>query len=125
MGLLSRGKKDSPGALGASGTDAFQLVVRYVKQEALQPLQGLLRYVLFGLLGSLGIAFGVALLLLGALRILQTETGAFHGNLSWLPYLIVAALAAAVIGLSAWRITHGQAARRGAAAAANHKDDKE
>jgi len=124
MGLFSRGK-DSPGALGASGTDAFQLVVRYVKQEALQPLQGIVRYVLFGVLGSLGIAFGVALLLLGALRILQTETGAFHGNLSWLPYVIVSALAAAVIGLSVWRITHGQAARRGPAPVTNHKDEKE
>jgi hypothetical protein len=125
MGLFSRGKKDSPGRLGASGTDAFQLVVRYVKQEALQPFQGLLRSVLFGVLGSLGIAFGGALLLLAALRILQTETGAFHGNLSWLPYLIVSALAAAVIGLAAWRITHGPAARRGPAPATNQTDEKE
>jgi hypothetical protein len=115
MGLFSRGKKDSPSPLGASGGDAVQLVIAYVKQEALQPLQGLLRYVAFGVLGSLALALGVALLLLAALRILQTETGAFHGNLSWLPYVIVAALAAAVMGLAIWRITHGPAARRGPA----------
>jgi hypothetical protein len=115
MGLFSRGKKDSPGPLAASNRDALDLVVAYVKQEALQPLQGLLRYIAFGVLGSLALALGVALLLLSALRILQTETGAFHGNLSWLPYVIVAVLAAGVMGLAVWRITHGPAARRGPA----------
>jgi hypothetical protein len=113
MGLFSRGTKDSPGTAGGSGADAFQLVVAYVKQEALGPFTGLLRSVAFGVLGSVALAFGVALLLLAALRILQTETGAFHGNLSWLPYVIVAVLAAAVLGLAIWRITHGPAARRG------------
>jgi hypothetical protein len=125
MGRFSRGKNDSPGSVGASGADAFQLVVRYVKQEALEPLQGLLRAVAFGLLGSLALALGVSLLLLGALRILQTETGAFHGNLSWLPYVIVSALAAAVMALAAWRITRGPAARRGPAPVTDGAGEKE
>jgi hypothetical protein len=119
MGLFSRGTKDSPGTAAASGSDAFQLVVAYVKQETLGPFSGLLRNVAFGVLGSVALALGVALLLLAALRILQTETGAFHGNLSWLPYVIVAALAAAVLGLAIWRITHGPAARRGPASASD------
>jgi hypothetical protein len=70
------------------------------------------RFVLFGVVGSVAIALGTGTLLLAVLRVLQTETGAFHGNLSWLPYLIVAALALAVVGLAAWRITAGPAERR-------------
>ena len=61
-------------------------------------------FVTFGITGSVAIALGTVLLLLAVLRVLQTETGAFHGNLSWVPYLIVAVLAVAIIGLSAWRI---------------------
>jgi hypothetical protein len=125
MGIFSRGKKDSPGEPGGSGADAFQLTVQYVKQETLQPLQGLLRYVAFGVLGSLALALGVSLLLLAALRILQTETGAFHGNLSWLPYVIVSALAAVIMVLAAWRITHGAAARRGPAPVPGGASEKE
>jgi hypothetical protein len=47
------------------------------------------------------------------LRLLQTETGGtFNGNLSWLPYVIVTVVALMVIGLTAWRVTKGPAARR-------------
>lgn len=112
MRLFGRGDKDASSAVGASGSEAVQLVIRYVKQEALAPLQGLVRSLLFGVLGALGLAFGVSLLLLAALRVLETETGAFHGNLSWLPYVIVATLAAGVMALAAWRIVHGPAQRR-------------
>jgi hypothetical protein len=97
---------------GDSRRDALALVVAYVKQETVEPLKALLRFVLFGTLGSFAIALGTVLLLVAALRILQGETGAFHGNLSWLPYLIVSALAAGVIALAVWRITAGPAARR-------------
>jgi hypothetical protein len=45
----------------------------------------------------------VILLMLAGLRALQTETGdALDGNLSWLPYLIVLAVAAALV---AWAVT--------------------
>jgi len=110
--LLGQGDKDASGGGSASGSETVQLVVKYVKQEALAPLQGLVRSLLFGVLGALALAFGTSLLLLAALRVLETETGAFHGNLSWLPYVIVAALAACVMALAAWRIVHGPAARR-------------
>ena len=58
-------------------------------------------------------AAGAVLLLLALLRALQTETGSsFTGHLSWLPYLIVAAVAIAVMGLAAWRITKGPGAKK-------------
>jgi hypothetical protein len=97
---------------GDARRDALNLLVAYVKQETLDPLKSLGRFLLFGVSGSIAIAIGTGLLLLAGLRALQTETGTFHGNLSWVPYLIVAAAALAVIGLSAWRIVSGPAARR-------------
>jgi Putative Actinobacterial Holin-X, holin superfamily III len=94
-----------------SPTELYDLVVDYVKQETLTPLRGLGRFLTYGITGSVVLALGVVLLLLSILRVLQTETGAFHGNLSWIPYLIVAVLAAGVLGLAGWRIAKGQAAR--------------
>ena len=105
---LSRSDKSG----GDARRDAIALVIAYVKQETLDPLKQLGRFVLFGVTGSLAIAVGTVLLLVAALRVLQTETGAFHGNLSFVPYLIVAFLAMAVMGLAGWRIVSGPAARR-------------
>ena len=108
-------KKESSGAQKRGGDarrDAISLVIAYLKQETLDPLKQLGRFVLFGVTGSLAIGVGTVLLLIAALRVLQTETGAFHGNLSFVPYLIVAFLAMAVMGLAGWRIVSGPVARR-------------
>ena len=103
----------SRGGVRQSGTEALQLVLEYVKQETLTPLKGLGRYLLFGIAGSLALCAGLILLLIALLRALQTETATtFGGNLSWLPYVIVCFAAILVIGLAAWRITKGPAARR-------------
>jgi len=78
-----------------------QLTIDYAKQETLEPLKALGRYVGFGLAGALLLATGVAFLVLGALRVLQTETGSvFTGHLSWAPYFITLAGCALVAGLS-------------------------
>lgn len=115
VGLRKTQKSTKGGATPDSGDarrDALSLVVAYAKQETLEPLKALLRFVIFGTLGSFAIALGVVLLLVAALRILQTETGAFRGNLSWLPYLIVSAIAVVVIVAAALRIAAGPAARK-------------
>ena len=66
------------------------LVIAYLRQETLLPLQQLGRYLAFGVAGSLLMGTGVLLLALGCLRLLQTETGTtFTGNWSWVPYLLV------------------------------------
>lgn len=98
--------------LRRSGEDATGLVIEYVKQETVEPVKALGRFVGYGLAGSLLIAVGLVLLLVALLRVLQTETTAFTGNLSWLPYLIVIAVALALVVLAAWRITAGPAKRR-------------
>ena len=48
-------------------------------------------------------------MLFGALRFLQDQFKVLDGTLSWIPYLIVAVLAAIVIGLTVWRIVSGTA----------------
>jgi hypothetical protein len=106
------GSTDGEG-LRQSGGDAIQLVIDYIKQETLVPLQGLGRYVGLGVLGSLSLCVGSILLLVSLLRLLQTETATtFTGNLSWLPYLIVSLIAVAIVALAVWRIAQGPAARR-------------
>jgi hypothetical protein len=48
----------------------------------------------------------VVLLMLAALRAMQTQTGTtFTGSWSWLPYVIVLVVAAALVGLAVSRIT--------------------
>ena len=70
-------------------TELRDLVVSYLKQQTLIPLQKLGRYIGFGLLGSLLMGFGVLFLGVSLLRLLQTETGdTFAGDWSWVPYLI-------------------------------------
>ncbi len=89
--------------LPGKATDLWQLVVAYLKQETLDPIKGLGRYVAFGLAGSLVLGTGLVLLFLGGLRLLQDETGStFTGNLSWLPYLLTL-LACGLVALAAMK----------------------
>ena len=91
-----------------AGDDAFQLTVDYLKQETIEPLKGLGRFLYMGIAGSFCLAFGILLVLLGVLRLLQTETGsALQGDWSWVPYAVVVVLGIGVILVAAWRITAG------------------
>ena len=106
---MATARRNDEGGLAAA-KDAARLVVDYAKQETLGPTKGLARFVAVGVAGSVALAVGVVLLLVAVLRVLQNETGStFAGNLSWLPYVITAAVAVVVLGLSAWRITKGPA----------------
>ncbi len=89
-----------------------QLALRYIKEETIKPLKDLGRFVAWGALGSLLVGFGYLFLLFGALRFLQEQFKVLDGTLSWIPYLIVVALAAIIVGLTVWRIVSGTAKRR-------------
>jgi hypothetical protein len=103
-----RSSSDGHGGVRRAGDDAFKLTLEYLKQETLEPLKGLARFLLWGLVGSIAIAVGVLLLLVGVLRILQGETGtALTGHWSWVPYFSVGLIGIVVAAVAGWRITAG------------------
>lgn len=72
--------------------DLWEMVVAYARQETVEPLKNLGRFVAVGLVASFMLGAGLVLLALAGLRALQTETdGTFDGDLTWAPYLIVVA----------------------------------
>ncbi len=89
-----------------------ELALRYIKEETIQPVKEMGRFVLWGAIGSLLVGFGYFFLLFGALRFLQDQFKVLDGTLSWIPYLAVVVLAALIIALTVWRIVSGTAKRR-------------
>jgi hypothetical protein len=84
-------------------SELWELTTTYAKQQTIDPLRGVLRFLAFGLGGAIFWGIGLVLLLLAALRALQTQAGSWvTGNLSWLPYVITmaAGIVIMVIGLS-------------------------
>lgn len=84
------------------------LLVAYAKQETVDPLRNVGRFLGFGLGGIALLSLGTVFLGLSALRALQTQTGdVFDGFWSWVPYLIVMVALLGVTALVASRITKG------------------
>jgi hypothetical protein len=104
---------DSPGANTVGELKA--LLVAYARQETIDPIRSLGRYLVFGLTGSVFVGLSALFLSLGVLRVLQTETGStFDGNLSWIPYVLTffaVVLGLAIIGLAIKRVRAAQAPR--------------
>jgi len=89
------------------------LVVAYFKQETLDPIKGLGRYIGFGLLGAVLLGTGVFFLSMSGLRAMQTETGTtFTGNWSWAPYAILLAVLAVAAGFT-WTMRSRRAQKNG------------
>ncbi len=86
-----------PTELPSHAQDLWQLVLGYFKQEVLDPIRGVGRFVAYGLAGSALIGLGLVVLFLGVLRFLQDQTGdALDGHLSFVPYLITLVLCGGV-----------------------------
>ncbi|HZD64888.1 MAG TPA: hypothetical protein VE152_02190 [Acidimicrobiales bacterium] len=94
------------------GAELWELLVAYFKQETVQPIKGLGRYVAFGLVGSLLLGTGLVFLDAAALRAMQEGAGnpgdVFYGAHSWMPYAVCALGTAIVLGLAALRILRGR-----------------
>lgn len=95
-------------------TELKQLTIDYAKQETIDPIKGLGRFVAYGVGGSLVLAIGLGMLGLAGLRALQTETGStFTGNWSWVPYLIATTVLGAIAALAIFQISKdGRDARK-------------
>lgn len=83
-------------------TELWELLQAYAKQETVDPLKSLGRYLGWGVSGSILLGLGIFFLSLSGLRALQSETEVFDGTWSWVPYLIVAVALAVVAGLAGW-----------------------
>jgi hypothetical protein len=88
--------------------DLWDLLVAYARQETIDPLRNIGRYLAFGVGGMLVITLGVFLLGLSGLRALQTQTGdVFAGFWSWVPYVIVAVVLGGLVAVAISRIGKG------------------
>jgi hypothetical protein len=102
------GKGKGLGGLRGTANETLRLVIDYVKQETLDPLKGLGRFMVFGVAGSVALAVGLVILAVAFLRLLQGETGStFTGNWSWAPYLICTVAVVAVAAVAVKAITRG------------------
>ncbi len=104
------GKDGKDESLPAEFKELIDLVVTYAKQQTLEPLKQLGRWVAFGLAGALLVGVGFLLVGLGVLRALQGDPSvARHlaGHWSWVPYLVTVVLLGAVIALMVSRMSHG------------------
>ena len=81
--------------------DIKDLLVAYAKQETVDPLKGLGRFVGYGAAAMFLIGIGAIELTIALLRLLQTETGSpLTGNWSWVPYLVTLLVASGVTYLA-------------------------
>lgn len=101
-GKAGKSASDDPGSIGS----VIQLVKDYARQETIGPLRGAGKWLALGAAGAILLGFATALLVLGVLRLLQTE---FHTSFrgqwtSILPYVVAVAVAVAVIGIAVTRI---------------------
>ncbi len=91
-------------------TELKDLVASYAKQQTVDPLKTLGRYLGYGFAGSMVMGLGFSLLLLALLRGLQQFT-VFNdltqingGRFSWAPYFITATVGTVLIVLFLWRL---------------------
>jgi hypothetical protein len=89
----------------ATVAGTIDLVKAYAQQETIGPLKGAGRWLGMGLAGAVTLALGLGLVLLGLLRLLQTEwTRSARGALSWVAYAIVLIVCVGLIALAISRI---------------------
>jgi hypothetical protein len=94
-------------AEGGEISEIIDLVKTYAKQETVGPLRNTGRFLARGLAGGFLLGLGLILLLIGLLRVLQTETDVFDDGWSFVPYFIVVVVGAAIAGLFVSRISKG------------------
>ncbi|MEI8023880.1 MAG: phage holin family protein [Actinomycetota bacterium] len=88
-------------------SELYDLVIKYAKQEAIDPLRGAGRWLGFGLFAAVLISIGVVIGSLGVLRLVQTTPLGTSNAWSWLCYLITVFICLIVGYLANSRIKRG------------------
>jgi hypothetical protein len=85
--------------------EVIDVVRDYAKQETVGPLRGAGRWLGFGVAAALSIGIGLVFVLLGILRLLQTEwPETFDGAWAWVPHAVVGIVGVLLVALSLKRI---------------------
>jgi uncharacterized membrane protein len=106
MDVPEKDKPVSPRDSGQIGS-VVDLVKQYARQETVGPIAGAGRWLAAGAAGALGIGIGLVFLVLGTLRMIQTEFGRSFRN-QWtglIPYAIAFVASVLVIVVALWRIS--------------------
>ncbi len=88
-------------------SELYDLVIKYAKQEAIDPLRGAGRWIGFGLFAAVLISIGVVIGSLGVLRLVQTTALGSSNAWSWLCYLITVVICLVVGFVANSRIRRG------------------
>ena len=95
MAELQATERRQDKSTGDAISDLWEMLQTYAKQQTVDPLRNLGRFLGFGVLGSILVGIGITLLAVGVLRVVQTETDtALTGNWSWVPYMAALVLSA-------------------------------
>ena len=96
----SRTKSDDP-SLG----EVIEFVKTYAKQETVGPLKGAGRWLGFGAAAALAMGLGLLLVLLGLLRLIQTEADRLAtGSLSWAAYALTLVVTLILLAITLMRV---------------------
>ncbi len=98
--------RDRDAGLPTEVRELWELILTYAKQQTLDPLKALGRFVAYGVAGAILIGLGSLLLAVGVLRAVQFEAGDhFDGSLSWVPYVAAVAFCVLVAAGMVWQIS--------------------
>jgi hypothetical protein len=98
-------RQQSSNAEDGSVGGLIESVKAYAQQETLGPLKGAGQWIGYGAAAAVTLGFGLFLILLGLLRLLQTEwERSASGALSWLAYLITLVVTVVLLALTVQRI---------------------
>jgi hypothetical protein len=103
--MVDESPRSSTRRQSASLGEVVEYVKAYAQQETVEPLKGIGRWIALGAAGAVALGLGLSLLLLGLLRLIQTEwEGLAEGGSSWVPYFIVLAVTVLLLILTFLRI---------------------
>ena len=98
--MLGTKKQDDP-SLG----DVIDYVKAYAQQETIGPLKGAGRWLGFGAGAAFAMGLGLVIVLLGVLRLIQTEFDRLAtGSLSWAAYAVTLVVTLILLAITLMRV---------------------